>query len=395
MPLTDSIECLCVFTTSEVNMDISAHQRRVIFLILTHQCNLNCTYCYEKHKDECSMTFDTAQRILVKEFELVAQSPLYNHLEINFMGGEPFLEMELIHKIIDWVSNQTFPIPYSFFATTNGTLLTAEVKEWLIKHSSIFQVALSYDGTSITQNRNRSNSASKIDLDFFRAVFPKQGIKMTFSPQCVDSLYEGLIELYSRGFCIEANVAYGTQWTEKELCKYQEQLLLLARYYLEKPNVEKIAMFKPLFNCVFGITPPPRTCHSGNTLVTYDIDGNMYPCQFFTPLVLGSQRAYCNSLESFCQHEYIDPFCKSCSMVAVCKTCYGLNYMKFKDISKRDETLCEINKIQFAVNAWYYIELLKEKKKSGMEWNETEYAIAKGIVFYHQHPPKSKQAHDL
>ena len=50
---------------------------RIISLLVTHSCNLNCVYCFEKHKElgQKTMTFDTARQVLQDEFEAFAKSP--------------------------------------------------------------------------------------------------------------------------------------------------------------------------------------------------------------------------------------------------------------------------------------------------------------------------------
>jgi hypothetical protein len=81
------------------------------------------------------MSFETAKNVINWIFTHV---PDYaDGVEINFIGGEPLLEYPLIKEIFSYVSRKQPKIPYIFFATTNGTLLS------LIKIFLIFDV-LSY-----------------------------------------------------------------------------------------------------------------------------------------------------------------------------------------------------------------------------------------------------------
>ena len=152
-----------------------------VTLTLTANCNLSCVYCYEKHDDNKSMSFDTAKYILDSEFEGLKND---DYITIDFFGGEPFLEFELIKKIVSYVREQNikgrFLPRYRFFATTNGTLIHGEIMNFLKAHKN-FYLGLSLDGTKWMHDTNRCNSFDKIDLDFFFFFYPEKQAKMTIS----------------------------------------------------------------------------------------------------------------------------------------------------------------------------------------------------------------------
>lgn len=77
---------------------------RQITLIITENCNLNCTYCYEKHKENSYMTFETAKKIIDKEFEEVSDK---DFIQVEFFGGEPFLNFDLIKEVVEYVNENT------------------------------------------------------------------------------------------------------------------------------------------------------------------------------------------------------------------------------------------------------------------------------------------------
>ena len=162
--------------------------RKNCTLLITHNCNLNCTYCYEKHKDVGTMTFKMAKEIIEQEFYITSQCHQFDEIEIDFLGGEPFLEFNLMKKIMEWTWSVSRPIPYFFSTSTNGTLLTKEMKDWCRIHKNKFKVVLSCDGMLNSQNINRSQCNNQIDYDFFLNVYPEQTLKMTISPQCVHLL---------------------------------------------------------------------------------------------------------------------------------------------------------------------------------------------------------------
>ena len=97
---------------------------KTVTLVLTADCNLSCTYCYEIHDKDHRMAFATAKKILDSEFSNLQDS---DYITIDFFGGEPFLEYDLIKQIVTYVQEQKcngrLAANYRFFATTNGTLI--------------------------------------------------------------------------------------------------------------------------------------------------------------------------------------------------------------------------------------------------------------------------------
>ena len=109
-------------------------RRRTCMLMVTHACNLNCTYCYETHKRNAYMDTDLAKEIILREAQFVSDSDNFDEIEIDFMGGEPLMNFPLIKSVVEWLEGGVIPVPWLCFATTNGTLLTDEIKDWLREH---------------------------------------------------------------------------------------------------------------------------------------------------------------------------------------------------------------------------------------------------------------------
>jgi sulfatase maturation enzyme AslB (radical SAM superfamily) len=79
-----------------------------ITFIVTEDCNLRCTYCYQAHKNnKHKMTFDIAK----KAVDYVLGNPQIFNAEAvlwDFIGGEPLLEIELIDKIVDYIKINSY-----------------------------------------------------------------------------------------------------------------------------------------------------------------------------------------------------------------------------------------------------------------------------------------------
>jgi len=109
------------------------------------------------------MSLDIANKGIVSTFER-AVSENIEYVEILFHGGEPFMAYKRIREICEWLWAREWPVNYICYATTNGTLIHGEIKEWLLKNKHRFCLGLSLDGTRDMHNRNRSNSYEKIDI---------------------------------------------------------------------------------------------------------------------------------------------------------------------------------------------------------------------------------------
>ncbi len=361
------------------------YKNKVCSLILTHSCNLACVYCYEKHKSDCRMSFATAKEIIRREFELVESSDKYGSLRIEFFGGEPFLEFDLLRRIVEWVEFEAWAVPYRFFVTTNGTLLTPVMKKWLKEQKDRLTVGLSFDGTPEMQNVNRSNSFDKIDLPFFLENYPEQTIKMTVSTLSLNLFAQGVIYLQERGFRVDPSCACGEDWDDKCFQEYQSQLFQLAQYYLDHPDTDPIGLLDIHFNDVLlPVFETPR-CGAGKGFVTYDVTGERYPCHMFSPVVLSLERSkHFSNIDIQEQTSFMDTRCTTCPVVNICTTCYGYNYSQVGYPGVRDVRLCKLFQCQCKVVAWFEVQQFERSKQRGNMLCRDEINNIKGILYFYK-----------
>jgi len=335
-------------------MAFESKKRRTLTLTLTHNCNLYCTYCYEKH-DTAFMTYEQAIEIIEKEFTKEVEE---GEIELDFFGGEPFLEFETIQKVVDYVESNKWPIPYCFFATTNGTLVHGKIQKWLKKHPN-FYCGLSFDGTPDMQDKNRSNSSRLVDLDFFKEQYPTQDIKMTISKETLNTLYEGVAFLENKGFLVSCNLAYGIDWSdESNATALERELLNLIDCYLDNPQLEPCRILKSNIDKLATYNDKTyKYCGTGTSMVAYDVDGKDYPCQLFMPISCGKEKASKVIEITFYKHELPDNLienkCKNCVVKNVCPTCFGANYIEFGDIYHHSDSYCKLTKIIMKARSYF------------------------------------------
>lgn len=207
-----------------------------IIIFVTHECNLNCIYCYEQNKAHISIKKEKAQEIISQYLN----SKDYDNIIIEFFGGEPWLNSKLIIDICEWTWNHKWKNNYRFFTSTNGTLIHGEIQEWLNKHNKQISCGLSLDGTPMVHNHNRSNSFEKIDISFFITNWPNQPIKMTISNDSIDCLAESIIYIHKLGFKLSGtNFAECIDWSNEKFIKIlSRELGKLVEFYTANPQVQ-------------------------------------------------------------------------------------------------------------------------------------------------------------
>ena len=331
---------------------------RMCMLIVTHACNLNCSYCYEAHKSEEQMTTDLAKSIIQKELDLVEKSEQFDKLEIHFIGGEPFMNFPLIRDVVDWLSETEHGFPVLASCSTNGTLVNDSNKQWLRENKDLFHVILSYDGDYEMQAENRHTTEAQIDVQFFIDTWPNYSCHMTISKETLPHLAHGVLALQRAGGTLDAAVAQGIDWSEEDAITYRQQLDILAAAYLQD---EALLPVNLLSGALFGISSNQqhqrKYCGTGTSMKTYDIDGKAYPCHMFSPIVCGAERALETENSGIRDNCPItDPACEGCNVLMWCPTCYGINYHFRGSMESRDHQLCSMIQTQAIASCEFQLE---------------------------------------
>jgi uncharacterized protein len=132
-------------------------RRTQLILNVTEECNFRCTYCvysgeYENFRphSHTSMSWDVARKAID---EFLAHCGGIESPVISFYGGEPLLSMDLIRQCVAHARQQCPREDLRFSVTTNGSLLTGEIADFLAKEQ--FLVTVSIDGPSEVHDRHR------------------------------------------------------------------------------------------------------------------------------------------------------------------------------------------------------------------------------------------------
>lgn len=352
--------------------------KKIVQLTITESCNLNCVYCYEKMKDCRIMDVKLAKSIIERSFQ---EAQNVDIVEFDFHGGEIALAFNEIKEICEWTWSKEWNKQYIFHATTNGTLIHDAIKSWFSKNSYRFSLGLSLDGTEEMHNRNRSNSYSLIDLNFFFKSWPHQTIKMTISPYTIDSVDKGVIDIVKKGFKLTANLAYGQVWEGSLLRKaYKLSLSRLTDFYLENPDLEPcniVCMDLSAIGKKIILKQPNihnKWCGSGDSMICYGIDGKSYPCQMFNPS--SDSRQDSTKYDQLSMSNIPVKGCEKCLLLPSCPSCYGYGYINNGEICKSPDELCDFRIIETFASSYLYGHMLQNPHKYVQTRNLSDTQIA-------------------
>ncbi len=144
---------------------------KALCLHIAHTCNLNCSYCFAgqgKYKgDRALMSFEVGKQAI--DF-LIENSGDRRNLEVDFFGGEPLMNFEVVKKIVEYCRSieKEKGKNFRFTLTTNGVLLDDEVTDFCNREMN--NVVLSLDGRREVHDRFRKDYKGKGSYD---VIVPK------------------------------------------------------------------------------------------------------------------------------------------------------------------------------------------------------------------------------
>lgn len=198
-------------TYADLSLDLTQRKTQVKALCLNvaHTCNLDCDYCFASqgkyHGERAIMSLEVAKQAI--DF-LIENSGSHRNLDIDFFGGEPMLNWDVVKETVAYADSQAEKqdknFRYTF--TTNGLLLDKEVSDFLNKH--MHNVVLSLDGRKEVHDRlrHRIDGRGSYDTivpkfqDFVRSRGEKEYyIRGTYTGKNPD-FYQDILHMANLGF---------------------------------------------------------------------------------------------------------------------------------------------------------------------------------------------------
>ncbi len=327
----------------------------------------------------------------------------------DFIGGEPFLEIELIDRICDYIKLRMFELnhhwfnSYRFSFSTNGiNYHTPEVQNFIQKNREHLSIGITIDGTEKKHDLNRvwkqptadargltqpSERGSYKDvvknIPLWLSQFPDTGTKVTISSADIPYIKESVLHLYSLGIHqVNINVVFEAVWNKGDDARFEEQLMTLADAIIDGGWYQDYAC--SFFSEHIGKPLDPERdnqnwCGAGRML-SVDAAGNLYPCTRFAQYSLRSKKALViGNIHDGINKNLLRPFltldrttqspqkCLDCEVASGCAWCQGENYdaAQTNTIYERSTAICLMHKARVRANNYYWNKLFRRLELEG------------------------------
>jgi len=367
---------------------------KTITFIVTKDCQLACKYCYLVGKNEKErMSWATAKAaidyILMHEDFFKEESVIW-----DFIGGEPFLEIELIDKICDYLKTEMFRLnhhwfnSYHFSFSTNGINYDSpKVQNFIEKNHSHLSIGITIDGTPRKHDLNRvwkgsDEKGSYLDvvrnIPLWLSQFPEAGTKVTISSADIPYICESVLHLFSLGIHeVNINVVFENVWHNGDDEAFEKQLIDLADAIIDNGYYQDFtcSFFSELIGKPLDVERDNQNWCGAGRMLAIDAAGNFYPCTRFAAYSLRNKKPIIvgNIIDGI-DTDKLRPFltldrktqstqeCLECEIASGCAWCQGENYdaASTSTIFQRSMAICRMHKARVRANNYYWNKLYRK-----------------------------------
>jgi uncharacterized protein len=343
---------------------------------------------WEVAKEAVDFIFDTKRVNGYYNFE-TAQAVI-----LEFIGGEPLLEIDLIDKIVEYFKFRAFELNhpwstnYMISLTTNGILYNTEkVHRFLQRNPGRVSVGLTIDGNKELHDSCRFFPDGRGSYDIVEAAVKewvknesRPQTKITLSPSNVSYLSAALKNVWSLGVIgAFTNCAFEEGWEIEHARILYREMVFLADYLIDNGLYSRY--YTSLFNETIGkpLTETRNWCGGNGQMLAIGTDGRCFPCIRFMKYSLASEGRQEQPIgniysgldakkdnEWLCKLKKIDMVtqspdkCRNCQVASGCSLCTGYNYDKFGDPNVRATFICEMHQARVMANAYYWKRLYQK-----------------------------------
>ena len=272
---------------------------KALCLHICHDCNLRCKYCFAGTGDYKGNREFMSEEVALKAVDfLIENSGNRKILEMDFFGGEPLLNFDVVKKTVEYANEKASVLgkKFLFTMTTNGVLLKGEIADWL--NENMENVVLSLDGRKEIHDDVRKTINGKgsfeVIIENFKNFIAKRGdksyyIRGTFTNKNLDFAKDVLF-MADSGFkeiSLEPVVlekGHELAISDEMIPEIKEEYKRLAREYIKRRKEGKGFHF---FHFTIDLEGGPclskrvNACGAGNEYFSVTPVGDIYPCHQF------------------------------------------------------------------------------------------------------------------
>ncbi|MBI1372531.1 MAG: radical SAM protein [Phycisphaera sp.] len=342
------------------------YERFGLTLMVTHACNLRCTYCYTGAKLHKAMPACVGVRAIERAAWSVEAG---GGLDLAFFGGEPLVEAPLIERLITYARGvaDRAGIGLTMTLTTNGTVTTAAAMRVLTADG--MRPVVSHDGLTDTHDRHRLTVAgqptsSRVEATIARfinaGVTPR--VNMVVRPDTLADAAAGVRHLRSLGVThTDLSLDLWTTWSSGDTATMRGAVAACADVWREGLPTCGISCFDEKAARLAAV-PLTRTarCGFGAGEIAVAPSGHLYPCERLigadlddNPMRLAGHAM--DGGDDFLPAERRDAeacagrshtSCDACPVASMCSTtCRCSNYVRTGSTATPDRLLCLWNEL--------------------------------------------------
>jgi radical SAM peptide maturase (CXXX-repeat target family) len=370
---------------------------RNITFVVTEDCNYVCKYCYEGCKSHKYMTFDVGKKIVDLVFRLseTDESSFINTstkaVILDFIGGEPLLNIEVIEQICDYFWHKALKLHHRFAENfrismiSNGELYFDErVQRFIKKYKSRLSFAITIDGDKEMHDACRIRpdgsgtweQANAAQMHYKKHFDNRLGTKVTIAPSNLEYLDTTIKYFIDNGYTeIHANPVYEEEWTVEQAKLYYEKLISIADYIISNSLQDKVYVSLFEKNAFRPIPEEEQHPFCGGTgdMCAFGTDGTAYPCLRYMNISLnGSQpeivigncdrgiyqtdgeKAIMRDMAAVTRRSSNDDECYNCPIASGCGNCSAWCYQKYGTYNKKDKGICWMHRARCLANEYFF-----------------------------------------
>lgn len=353
------------------------------------------------------MSWDTAKKVIDYIFEQ-AKTPdsvlSYDKnvgLIIDFIGGEPLLNMDLVEKIISYFEkkfieeNSPWLLTHRYSFSSNGVAyFEPKVQELLDKFGDVISMGITVDGYEELHDKCRlfPNGEGSYKYAIAAALdqkdrFGNNSTKITLCPENIEFTAKAIINMLELGYpFIHANCVFEEGWDTPHAKIMYEQMKIISDYILDN-DLEDACNIGLYDEDLFVALPDTETqnwCGGTGAMLAVDYKGDFFPCVRYMessigndqkPVIVGNidrggayateeDKKFLEEMKQITRQSQSTQECLDCPIAKGCAWCSAYNYQKFGTIDHRATFICVMHKAR-AIGNYYYWK--KEAIKKGKE----------------------------